>query len=110
MAFEPAQFLVSGAEVMSPFTDAVSFIDSNAVQLLLFVNYLKIPTEAISLAKFRRDIKKSSAWVAGEHIVEDETSFGQRCVRVYSRDSYANCSESIDLVHLFWYQLKSWNI
>lgn len=61
---EPGQFLVRGAEVMTPLADAVGFVDGDTVQLALRVDGLEVPPEGLCLAELGRHVEKTGPRVS----------------------------------------------
>ena len=66
---------IGRAKIMSPFRDAVGFIDSNTGELILGVNGLKVATKCFRLTKLGSYIQKASARMTTAEIIEYSVAF-----------------------------------
>ncbi len=107
-ASEPVEFFIRGAEIVTPFRDAVGFVDGDAGEFALRVHRFDVPPEGFREAEFGRHVEEAGERVAAAEIVEDSVSFFGRGVAVYGSDGYVCGAEGGDLVVLVRCQL--WGI
>ena len=85
---------------MAPFTYAMRFINGNADELTLLVNYEQAAAEVFRLAQLWSHIKQACARVAAQHILEDTLSLIVSSIRVDRSDCHAKSFQCVHLISL----------
>ena len=85
---------------MAPFADAVGFVDGDAAELALGVDFEEVAPEGVHGAVFGGDVEELGAWVAALEVLDDAFAGGLFGGAVDCVDGYAGCAEGGDLVVL----------
>ena len=83
---------------MTPFRDAMGFVNRDPGEFVLAIDCLEMATERFCETKFRRNIEEASVRMSATQIIQDLGPFSSTRMRIYSCYRDICSTKSIDLV------------